>query len=68
MTTFNEQFGAMLIKAVRKINRRANINRLWFGNCRYTAMKWTDVGDLLTEWKKDINSQKWKWLGDWKDL
>lgn len=55
MTTFNEQFGAMLIKAVRKINRRATINKLWFGNCRYTAMKWTDVGDLLTEWKKDIN-------------
>lgn len=55
MTTFNEQFGAMLIKAVRKINRRASINKLCFGNCRYTAMKWTDVGDLLTEWKKDIN-------------
>ena len=55
MTTFNEQFGAMLIKAVRKINRRASINKLRFGNCRYTAMKWTDVGDLLTEWKKDIN-------------
>lgn len=44
MTTFNEQFGAMLIKAVRKINRRANINKLRFGNCRYTAMKWTNVG------------------------
>ena len=55
MTTFNEQFGAMLIKAVRKINRRASINKLCFGNCRYTAMKWTDVGDLLTEGKKDIN-------------
>ena len=55
MTTFNEQFGDMLIKAVRKINRRASINKLRFGNCRYTAMKWTDVGDLLTEWKKDIN-------------
>ena len=55
MTTFNEQFGAMLIEAVRKINRRASINKLRFGNCRYTAMKWTDVGDLLTEWKKDIN-------------
>ena len=26
MTTFNEQFDAMLIKAVRKINRRANIS------------------------------------------
>lgn len=48
MTTFNEQFGAMLIKVVRKINHRANINKLRFGNCRYTAMKWTDVGDLLT--------------------
>lgn len=34
MTTFNEQFGAMLIKAVRKINRRASINKLRFGNCR----------------------------------
>lgn len=55
MTTFNEQFGDMLIKAVRKINHRANINKLRFGNCRYTAMKWTDVGDLLTEGKKDIN-------------
>lgn len=44
-----------MIKVVRKINRRANINKLRFGNCRYTAMKWTDVGDLLTEWKKDIN-------------
>lgn len=55
MTTFNEQFGAMLIKAVREINRRASITKLRFGNCRYTAMKWTDVGDLLTEWKKDIN-------------
>lgn len=55
MTTFNEQFGAMLIKAVREINRRASINKLRFGNCRYTAMKWTDVGDLLTEGKKDIN-------------
>ena len=55
MTTFNEQFGAMLIEAVRKINRRASINKLRFGNCRYTAMKWTDVGDLLTDWKKDIN-------------
>lgn len=49
MTTFNEQFGAILIKAVRKINRRASINKLWSGNCRYTAMKWADVGDLLTE-------------------
>ena len=55
MTTFNGQFRAMLIKAVRKINRRASINKLRFSNCRYTAMKWTDVGDLLTEGKKDIN-------------
>lgn len=45
MTTVNEQFGAMLIKAVRKINRRASINKLCFGNCRYTAMKWKWLGD-----------------------
>ena len=55
MTPFNAQFGAMLIEAVRKINRRASITKLRFGNFQYTAMKWTDVGDLLTEWKKDID-------------
>ena len=36
MTTFNEQFGAMLIKAVRKINRRASINKLRFGYTKGT--------------------------------
>lgn len=76
MTTFNEQFGAMLIKAVRKYgNKRYRMYNGTFSELKcaglfYELLKKAGLpqGTQVQLRIYDINSQKWKWLGDWKDL
>ena len=76
MSAFNEQFDAMLIKAVRKYGNKhyrmynGTFSELKCAGLFYELLKKAGLpqGTQAQLRIYDINSQKWKWLGDWKDL